>query len=794
MVRTLKRTLLALLLVASALAGAQAATSTAEAPAPAASAVMTVADTVAQIAASEDLQRAALAHLEQAQQWRDLARRTSVLEAEFHRLAMNRATQAELVELLGLEHRAWALKGGASAIVDELSSILRRLEHDRSALETEARMWQERLSFLRDRWVPASVLDRASGVQATLQSAAERVREVRDSALLDFVRAFTLQARIIEASAGIGGRLEHLRAQRINLERSSLWQLGAAPWQFELVAAELRAGAGVLRAYLADEGAQLAGLFFGVLALTFWLLTRKSSLYAMPAQGAFAEPVAASLLIALVSLWWLAPTPPIVFYEVLLALAPIPAALLARRTFAAPIPFTLGGVAIATVLLSLRNLIDASPIADRALLLLQTISVGVPVAVDLHGGRLRLAFSRWSPDTVRTVAFFVVAASAVTALHVFIGFSGPARSLRAGSGSVLGFGLVFGATTFALYGVVLALLGIPPLRWFRSARAADPALLRAVRWVLAMLAIGGVTIVTLGNLRLTPATLSAFDALMGSSLEVGALSISARAVVASVAIALTALVLTAVTEFVLDREVFPRLKLRPGTGYAIATFTRWIMIIVGAVLALAALGMDMTKVTLIAGALGVGIGFGLQNVVNNFVSGLILIVERPVSVGDLIEIGPLTGEIQRIGIRSSSVKTTHGAEVIVPNSDLASKEVINWTRSDRQRRYDINVRVAYGSEPEQVMRLLVEAALEVPEIVATPAPLARFEGFGDTSLDFKLLAWVESIDVGDQAQNALRIAILGKLGGAANVTPLPQREVHLHALNEPAQLAGTAEK
>jgi small-conductance mechanosensitive channel len=120
--------------------------------------------------------------------------------------------------------------------------------------------------------------------------------------------------------------------------------------------------------------------------------------------------------------------------------------------------------------------------------------------------------------------------------------------------------------------------------------------------------------------------------------------------------------------------------------------------------------------------------------------------------------------------------------------------VINWTRSDRQRRYEINVRVAYGSEPEQVMRLLVEAALEVPEIVATPAPLARFEGFGDNSLEFKLLAWVESIDVGDQAQNALRMAILGKLGGVASVTPLPQREVHLHALNEPAHLAGTAEK
>jgi small-conductance mechanosensitive channel len=234
--------------------------------------------------------------------------------------------------------------------------------------------------------------------------------------------------------------------------------------------------------------------------------------------------------------------------------------------------------------------------------------------------------------------------------------------------------------------------------------------------------------------------------------------------------------------------------LRPGTGYAIATFTRWIMIIVGAVLPLAALGMDMTKVTLIAGALGVGIGFGLQNVVNNLVSGLILIVERPVSVGDLIEIGPLTGEIQRIGIRSSSVKTTHGAEVIVTNADLASKEVINWTRSDRQRRYDIDVGVAYGSEPEQVMRLLLEAASEVPEVMTDPVPLAMFQGFGDSSLDFRLLAWVKTIDLGLQGQNALRDAVLRKLDSAGIVMPFPQREVHIHARSEPVPLAGFARK
>jgi small-conductance mechanosensitive channel len=438
------------------------------------------------------------------------------------------------------------------------------------------------------------------------------------------------------------------------------------------------------------------------------------------------------------------------------------------------------------VLLALRNTVEASPIADRALLLLQTLSLGVPVAIDLQRGRLQQAFVRFSPGAVRLVALIVIAVSAATALHVFIGFSGPARSLRAGAGSVMGYGLVFGATALALYGLALALLARPPLCWLRSARAADPGLLRALRAALGVAAIGGVAVVTLGNLRLTAATLSAVDSLLDSTVVVGAVSLPATAIAAAAGIALGTLVLSAVTEFVLDREVFPRLRLRPGVGDAIATFTRWVILIAGTLLALAALGIDTTKLTLVAGALSVGIGFGLQHVVNNFVSGLILIIERPVSVGDLVEIGPLIGEIKRIGMRSSSVRTTQGAEVIVPNSDLASKEVINWTRSDRQRRYNIDVGVAYGSDPVRVMRLLEEAAREVPEVMSEPAPMAMFQGFGDSSLDFRLLAWVSTIDLGPQAQTALRIAVLRKLEAAGIEIPFPQRDVHLVTPPAPA--------
>ena len=138
------------------------------------------------------------------------------------------------------------------------------------------------------------------------------------------------------------------------------------------------------------------------------------------------------------------------------------------------------------------------------------------------------------------------------------------------------------------------------------------------------------------------------------------------------------------------------------------------VLLLGFLLAISAAGVDLNKVSLLAGAFGVGIGFGLQNVVNNFVSGLILLYERPVQLGDMVEVGGTTGEVRRIGIRSSTIRTPQGAEVIVPNSNLISDRVVNWTLSDRRRRMDIKVGVAYGTDPERVLALLVGVARAHP--------------------------------------------------------------------------------
>ena len=789
MSRALTATLAFMLLFAPVLAGAEA--TTVATPADAATPAPTVTGSVTHVTASEDLQRATLTRLEYAGKWQELGKRATAREVEFEGLAASPMANAELIDVITLARQLRVLRGDVATIVDELGSVARQLEHDRAALDSDARKWRERRALLDGQRVPAQILERARSTEAKLQGTSARVREYQDDVLLALDRTVALLTRIDNARARVVAQEDRIRAQRLQLEQSSLWQLVALPAHFDLVAAELRTAWRQLGTYFSRNGMFLAGLFLGVLALTGWLFNRGARQGDGAAQRAYGQPIAASLLIALMALWWIAPDPPTLFYEALLLLLPIPAAMLARTALAAPIQLTLHGIAAATMLIPIRGVVEASAIANRLLLLLQAVAIALPLAVDLYHGRLQKAFRWASPDVARAAALLVIAVAAVTAFHVVFGFTRPAGSLRAGMGSILGFGLVFGASAVALYGAVLALLATPALRWLRSARDADPSLLRAVRIALAAFAVGGVLIVTLGMFGLISTLLLASQSLMDATLEAGTLSIAVRSVATALAVALATLVLAGTTGFVLDREVVPRLRLRPGTGYAVVTFTRWTIVIIGAALTLAALGIDMAKVTLLAGALSVGIGFGLQNVVNNFVSGLILIVERPVGVGDVIERGTLSGTVTRIGIRSSTVRTGQGAEVIVPNGDLVSKEVVNWTRSDRRRRYDIDVGVAPGSDPEQVMRVLVEAAADVPEIMTDPAPRAMFKGFGDSSLNFTLLAWVPTLDVGLQAQNALRVAILRKLGMAGIAIPFPQRDLHIHSVDNDAHRAAT---
>jgi small-conductance mechanosensitive channel len=219
-------------------------------------------------------------------------------------------------------------------------------------------------------------------------------------------------------------------------------------------------------------------------------------------------------------------------------------------------------------------------------------------------------------------------------------------------------------------------------------------------------------------------------------------------------------------------------KLPKGVPAAISLVLRYFIIAFGIVLALSSMGIDLSKFNLMAGALGLGIGFGLQTVVSNFISGLILVFERPIHAGDTVEVNNLLGKVKRIGVRSSSIITFDGAEVVVPNNNLIANDLINWTLSDSIKRVEISIGTTYGSDPNKVLEILYEVAINSEHTLKNPAPLALFNDFGDSSLNFKLRFWV-NYEVGLIAKSDVSIAIYNEFAKNGIEIPFPQQDIHI---------------
>ena len=226
----------------------------------------------------------------------------------------------------------------------------------------------------------------------------------------------------------------------------------------------------------------------------------------------------------------------------------------------------------------------------------------------------------------------------------------------------------------------------------------------------------------------------------------------------------------------LEVIVLRHVTLPVGVPQTISRLSRYTVIVVGVMVAFSAIGFDVSKAALVAGGLGVGIGFGLQNIVNNFVSGLILLFERPIRVGDTIELGTTSGVVEKIGMRATLIRTWTGPELVVPNAQLVSSEVLNWNLKRDRKRAEVPVGVAYDSDPEVVAGILTEVAVAHPDVLEHPEPECLFLGFGDSSLDFQLRAWAAT-EKSFQVQSDLRFAIRKALTDAGIEIPFPQRDL-----------------
>ena len=271
------------------------------------------------------------------------------------------------------------------------------------------------------------------------------------------------------------------------------------------------------------------------------------------------------------------------------------------------------------------------------------------------------------------------------------------------------------------------------------------------------------------------------EATMSASLTLGGLSLSVGSLLAALMILVLTFPVARFVRFVLQEEVLPRFRLAAGAGPTVVSLVNFSVLGMGVLLAASAAGLSATQLAVVFGALGVGIGFGLQTVVNNFVSGLILMFERPIKVGDRVEAAGRAGIVNRIGLRASMIRTFDGAEVVVPNGDLVSKEVVNWSLSDEERRGEILVGVAYGSEVKRVLGILTNVAIAHPKVLDEPGPFAQMIGFGESALNFRLFAWTE-LEYFGEVMSDLHEAIDEELRKAGIRIPFPQQDLHVRSV------------
>jgi small-conductance mechanosensitive channel len=233
---------------------------------------------------------------------------------------------------------------------------------------------------------------------------------------------------------------------------------------------------------------------------------------------------------------------------------------------------------------------------------------------------------------------------------------------------------------------------------------------------------------------------------------------------------------------VFRQRVLSRTHLSPELQYAVSRFAGYCFIAIGFFFACKAIKLDLSALAVVVGALGIGVGFGLQNIISNFISGLIILAERPIAIGHRIEIDGHVGQVTKIDLRSTTIVTNDNITIIVPNSTFITTSITNWSYGDPKVLMRVPIGVAYGSDLEKLKNILLEIANEHPNVLKNPAPNVLFLGFGDSSLNFELIVWtIEMVKTPKFLISDLNFAIERKLRENNIEIPFPQRDLHLRS-------------
>jgi small-conductance mechanosensitive channel len=302
---------------------------------------------------------------------------------------------------------------------------------------------------------------------------------------------------------------------------------------------------------------------------------------------------------------------------------------------------------------------------------------------------------------------------------------------------------------------------------------------------LSIWVVGAIWIIDLANINITAAQIFGYlDSLLNTPfIHLGKTQITLWSVIYVASLWLILIITTNRLQKWCSARLLSRSGIEFGTNNAISVIAKYVVVSIGFIVILQSAGIDLSALTVIAGAMGLGLSFGLQNITQNLVSGLIVLIESPIKVGDRIEVSGITGDVKKIALRATTICTNDNIEIIVPNSEFISGNVINWSHSSRDVRVSLPIGVAYNSDPELVRTILLKVASENNGVLKEPAASVIFKDFGDSSLNFVLRVFTQAfISAPAVLQSDLNFAIFKEFKANSIEVPFPQRDLHIRSM------------
>jgi small-conductance mechanosensitive channel len=667
------------------------------------------------------------------------------------------------------------LRGNLSDWSRALGGRIARLEQELAQLDELSHTWQQTLQAAVEAHAPPEVLRRIESIIGAIGNARAAVDRRRGQALTVQTRVALQDARAGEALVLIQHARDDVFDRLFVKDSPPIWSAEVRAHAPEDLLAESRSSLtaqwSALTVYANRQWMRF--LFHALLVVAVaGLLYRgrdagKHKMLEQAPAAAVDMPIAVALMLSVVCARLIYPDAPRLLWAAIMLLALIPGVMVLRRLIDGNLRPIFYALVVFFFIDQARALAAAVAVLPRLLFLAEMLGLAGFLAwlfYALGDGRRRAASgSERSRRTLRVAAAlgFVLASAAFSA-----NAAGYVTLANLVGNAVLGsayLALILYALVEIIDGLAALALGTRPLALSGVARRHGALLRRRLRRGLQLLAVALWFLGTLNRLLLRDHIFEAGRRLLDLDLGIGLLHITVGDVLAFVLTVWAAFLVSRFVRFLLDEDVYPRVALGRGLPYAISTVVHYAILLAGFFAAVAALGFDMTKVTILAGAFSVGVGFGLQNIFNNFVSGLILLFERPVKIGDVVQIEDASGVVEHIGIRASIIRTPNGSEIIVPNGKLISERLTNWTLSNRRRTIELPVSVAQGADPERVIALLERIAAAHPLVTDEPPPEALVVKLSPEAVGFELRASTVEIERWMQIRSELAIHVSATL-------------------------------